>query len=221
MNRTKAALLDQLKVLAHECSEKDWDGYGALPINPATLRKAQKLVQVLPDGFLIPECAAEPDGAISLDWIKSNRHCLFSVSVNGSDRLAYAWMDGPNKWHGVFELDGLTFPSQILRHPLLRADKIGRMEKMKYVIVRTYSAGVFAGELESRTGREVVLRNSRRLWMWQGANTLSEMAMVGPTKPKQCKFACVVARVELLEVIEIIDTTDKARKCIEGVPQWE
>ena len=42
-------------------------------------------------------------------------------------------------------------------------------EKMKYVIVRTYSAGVFAGELESRNGQEVVLRNARRIYYWSGA----------------------------------------------------
>lgn len=50
---------------------------------------------------------------------------------------------------------------------------------MKYVIVRTYSAGVFAGELESRTGQEVVLRNARRIWYWVGAATLSQLAMEG------------------------------------------
>lgn len=37
------------------------------------------------------------------------------------------------------------------------------MKKMRDVIVRTYSAGVFAGQLESRKGQEVVLRGARRL----------------------------------------------------------
>jgi hypothetical protein len=36
--------------------------------------------------------------------------------------------------------------------------------KGKYVIVRTYSAGVFAGNLQSRDGKEVVLTDARRLW---------------------------------------------------------
>lgn len=44
---------------------------------------------------------------------------------------------------------------------------------MKYVICRTYSAGVFAGYLESRNGQEVVMRNARRLWYWDGAASLS------------------------------------------------
>ena len=46
-------------------------------------------------------------------------------------------------------------------------------KKLKYVIVRTYSAGVFAGELESKNGQEVVLRNARRIWYWSGAASLS------------------------------------------------
>ena len=33
-----------------------------------------------------------------------------------------------------------------------------------YVIVRTYSAGVHAGIMVSRNGKEVVLKNARRLW---------------------------------------------------------
>ena len=90
----------------------------------------------------------------------------------------------------------------------------------KYVIVRTYSAGVFAGELESRNGREVVLSNARRLWYWAGAASLSELAMRGTSKPNECQFPVAVLRVELLEAIEILDVSDVARKSIEGVPIW-
>ena len=92
--------------------------------------------------------------------------------------------------------------------------------KRKYVIVRTYSAGVFAGELESRVGREVVLRNARRLWYWDGAATLSELAQRGTSKPAKCKFPIVVDRVELLEAIEILDVSTAARKTIDEVPVW-
>ncbi len=92
--------------------------------------------------------------------------------------------------------------------------------KERYVIVRTYSAGVFAGVLSSRTGREVVLRKARRLWYWDGAATLSQLAMTGTSKPGNCKFPPVVDRVELLEAIEILDVTPAARASIEAVPVW-
>jgi hypothetical protein len=91
---------------------------------------------------------------------------------------------------------------------------------MKYVIVRTYSAGVFAGELESKNGQEVVLKNARRIWYWDGAASLSQLAMEGTSKPENCKFPCEVDRVELLQAIEILDVTDKAKKSIKSVEIW-
>ena len=95
------------------------------------------------------------------------------------------------------------------------------MKKKKYVIVRTLSAGVFAGYLESRKGQEVVLKQARRLWYWQGAATLSQLAQSGTSKPKQCKFPAAVDRVELLQAIEILDVTPTAKRIIEQVPIWK
>ncbi len=89
-----------------------------------------------------------------------------------------------------------------------------------YFIVRTYSAGVFAGEIVSRNGREVVMKNARRLWYWEGAASLSQLAMEGVKKPKECKFPCEVDRVELLEVVEILTCTDAAKQSIKNVPIW-
>lgn len=90
-----------------------------------------------------------------------------------------------------------------------------------YKIVRTYSAGVFAGEIVSRKGREIIMRNARRLYYWDGASTLSQLAMEGTKKPENCKFPCEVEKVELLEVIEILDVTTQAEKSIKGVAIWE
>jgi hypothetical protein len=92
---------------------------------------------------------------------------------------------------------------------------------MPYVIVRTYSAGVFAGWLESRTGQEVVMRDTRRIWYWEGAASLSQMAMEGVKVPDACKFSMVVDRQELLQAIEILNCTEKARINIEEVPVWK
>ncbi len=95
-----------------------------------------------------------------------------------------------------------------------------KSKKLKYVIVRAASAGVFAGELESRKGTEVVMKNVRRLWYWSGAASLSQLAMEGTKKPNDCKFPRAVTREEIFGVIEILDTTAEARKSLEGVPEW-
>ena len=91
----------------------------------------------------------------------------------------------------------------------------------KYCIVRTDSAGVFAGFVESRDGKEVVLTQARRLWYWNGAASLSQLAMEGVKKPEDCKFPCEVTEIILTEAIEIIPCSEKAYKSIKGVPVWE
>ncbi|HMH11135.1 MAG TPA: hypothetical protein VK553_10515 [Candidatus Nitrosopolaris rasttigaisensis] len=104
-------------------------------------------------------------------------------------------------------------------HPVMGSLKT--KEDGRYVIARTYTAGVFAGELQSRNGREVVFHNARRLWKWSGAASLSQLCMEGVKDPDNCMFPCEVDRVELLEVVEILDVTDKAKKIIKGIKIWE
>ncbi len=91
----------------------------------------------------------------------------------------------------------------------------------KYVIVRTYSAGVFFGLLQAREGKEAVIRNARRLWRWAGAASLSQLAQSGTTKPDECKFPEPVDEIFVTEVIEILATTEAAQASIEAVPVWK
>lgn len=93
--------------------------------------------------------------------------------------------------------------------------------KKEYVIVRTYSAGVFAGNLESRSGQEVTLTNARRIWRWEGAASLSQLAQEGTSKPQGCKFPCEVDKVILTQAIEILSVTEVAEKSIKDVPIWK
>ena len=88
------------------------------------------------------------------------------------------------------------------------------------VLVRTENAGVFYGEIELRTGNEVIMRNTRRIWYWSGAFTLSALATRGTSDPDSCKFSCYVDSITLLGVIEIIPCTKEAIKSIDGVREW-
>lgn len=90
----------------------------------------------------------------------------------------------------------------------------------KKVLVRTYSAGVHYGELVDYEGKEVVLKNTRRLWYWKGAFTLSEIALKGLNQ-NASKLSVAVPEIYLSEVIEIIPVSDAAAKCIEGVVAYE
>jgi len=120
-------------------------------------------------------------------------------------------------------MDKITVNGQeyILASSVVPNERAVNTDGLKYVIVRTYSAGVFAGYLESRNGQEVVLRNARRLWYWSGAASLSQMAEDGTTNPDGCKFPCEVDRVELLQAVEILDCSEKSRLSIYSVNVWE
>jgi hypothetical protein len=90
-----------------------------------------------------------------------------------------------------------------------------------YALIRTYSAGVHFGVIVNREGKEVHLRDARRIWYWEGAASLSQMAVDGVSKPEECKFSVTVPGIVLTEAIEIIPCTEKATKCILEVPEWK
>ncbi len=91
----------------------------------------------------------------------------------------------------------------------------------KKVIIRADRAGVFFGTLKEKNGSEVTLTNARRLWYWDGAASISQLAKDGTTAPRDCKFTVTVEEITILGVIEIIPCTEKAIKSIEGVPEWK
>lgn len=90
----------------------------------------------------------------------------------------------------------------------------------KYYIVRANRAGVFAGYIKEKNGSEVTMTNVRRLWYWDGAASLSQMAVEGVSKPVNCKFTVVVPEMIILGVIEIIPCTTTAEEKIKEVPAW-
>lgn len=96
-----------------------------------------------------------------------------------------------------------------------------KLDGMEYVVIRTYSAGVHAGYLKSREGKVVELVNTRRLWYWSGAFTLSAIAKNGLGNPENCKFSVELDSITLTEAIEIIPCTEKARESIQSIKAYE
>lgn len=94
-------------------------------------------------------------------------------------------------------------------------------QENKKFIVRTDRAGVFFAEIVERNGSEAVLRNARRLWYWDGAASLSQLAMEGVKRPADCKFTVTVDECIVLGVIEIIPCTEQAINSINSVAVWK
>ncbi len=83
------------------------------------------------------------------------------------------------------------------------------------VIIRTASAGVWFGEIDEKSGNEVIVSNARRLWYWKAKQSISLSAVAQYGISSQSKIAPSVPYV-WLEAIELIPTTKEATKSIEG-----
>ena len=95
------------------------------------------------------------------------------------------------------------------------------MENKQRYIIRGDRSGVFFGEIADRNGQEVTIRNCRRLWYWDGAASLSQLAAEGVTRPQQCRFTVTVDELTVLDAIELIPCTEKSCASIDGVKVWK
>lgn len=91
----------------------------------------------------------------------------------------------------------------------------------KKVIVRGDRSGLFFGTLVAKDGREVKLENCRRLWYWDGAASISQIALEGVKNQGGCKFTVTVSEIIVLDAIEILLCTDTAIRNIEDVSVWK
>ena len=95
----------------------------------------------------------------------------------------------------------------------------------KRVIIRADRAGVFYGtlaEVESNGDKlQVELRNLRRLWYWDGACSLTQLAVEGTKVAGKCNFTIRQASAVIIGVIEILPCTEAACDSIEAVEEWK
>lgn len=93
------------------------------------------------------------------------------------------------------------------------------MKKIKaprYVVVRTYSAGVHVGRMVARSddGKRVRLDDARRIWSWRGAETLHEIADAGVGAGS--KVSNPIRQAEVTEAIEVLTCTAAAETNLRG-----
>lgn len=91
----------------------------------------------------------------------------------------------------------------------------------KKVIIRADRAGVFYGTLTAIEGDEAIIKDCRRLWYWDGAASLSQLAAEGVKKPQNCKFTMTIPEIGVRRVIEVIPVSAVAADNIEKVQIWK
>ncbi len=87
------------------------------------------------------------------------------------------------------------------------------------VLVRTNTAGVHFGTLAEFDGELVRLEDSRRIWSWEKAFTLSEISKDG--LGGSSKLSCTIANIILIGAIEIIPCSSSAASCMRGIKSHE
>lgn len=92
---------------------------------------------------------------------------------------------------------------------------------VKKYIVRCDRAGVFFGCIKKREGNEITMTGVRKLWYWDGACAVEELAVKGTKKPGNCKFTVKVDEMVVLNPVQIIACTDKAVQSLEAVNEWK
>ena len=97
-------------------------------------------------------------------------------------------------------------------------NSLNDMHVGEYVLIRTYSAGVHFGKLIKREGREALLDEARRIWSWDGAFTLSKVAICGVGS---AKISTIINGFLATEVIEVMPVTDKAKANLYGISDHE
>ena len=91
----------------------------------------------------------------------------------------------------------------------------------QYYIVRADRAGVFFGKIKEANKDEVVMTDVRKLWYWDGAAAVEQLALEGTKKPRNCKFTVVIPEMAIASPIQIIPCTEKAVESINGVAVWK
>ena len=87
-------------------------------------------------------------------------------------------------------------------------------------IIRTYSAGVFFGELsEMISDKAGFISNCVRIWSWEKACSISQIAVDG--LGGNSKLAIPVPQIYFSEIIELIPCSNKAINCIESMKKWQ
>lgn len=120
----------------------------------------------------------------------------------------------------IIEINGIKYvPENSLKNAQSKPVK-----GLTYCIVRTYSAGVWAGWVDLKNyGEKMIIRDARRLWQWWSEFTLSALATTGIKEGKESenKYAMPVEEVYLTNVIEIIPCTDLAKEQIVSQPNYK
>jgi hypothetical protein len=104
--------IEQLGEVYEECSEVNWDGYGAVAITHATYKKAAEFLDAMPNRLPPPEVIPENDGELALEW-RDHRGQSLSVSLSSNGRMTVLY--GPERFRTTMYWTRPELPKPLLK----------------------------------------------------------------------------------------------------------
>lgn len=95
------------------------------------------------------------------------------------------------------------------------------MEDQKYFIVRCDRAGVFFGNIKEKSKDSVIMTNVQKIWYWDGACAVEQLALTGPMKPKSCKLTVIIDEMEVFSPNQVIECTNESITTLKGISIWK
>ena len=102
----RESLKQEVQGLLEEAGTENWDGEGALALDPETVAIARKLIDHFPSYVVRPDVAATPHGEVDFDWIIS-QDVMLTVSTCPSGEIVFAGLfhdarlNGREPWSGT------------------------------------------------------------------------------------------------------------------------
>ena len=93
-------LLNRLDLAGDEASGEDWDGYGAKPVSPVSIRRARAFIDLFPHNLELPEIFVDPHGEIWMEW-QTDRRRVFAVTFPADRIIGYTGLIGSHSFRGV------------------------------------------------------------------------------------------------------------------------
>lgn len=91
----------------------------------------------------------------------------------------------------------------------------------KKVIIRTYSAGVFFGEVFMKSNDEVIIKDARRLYYWKTKDNGISLSEIANNGLDNCSQVCAKVNQIYLKAIELIECSLNAIKNIEEQNEYK
>lgn len=99
---------------AVDAMERNWDGYGAWPVDLSAVNQAKLLLRALPTTIPDPDIGVEPGGHIGLDWYGGPGRA-FTITIHGNGELKYATLFGRDRDYGSAQFVE-EIPEQVAYH---------------------------------------------------------------------------------------------------------